>query len=377
MQALLKANASLIGVGLFAFVLMGAGQSLYGPALPVFSRSFGIGLGTAGLLISAHWIGCALAVAVLYFHAATIGPRHAVGLMVVGSVILALGPMWWMVLLGGLVFGIGYGASTVVFNPRILQAFGLRGPAMVSLLNATFGLGAICAPLIFVALGSRPNLVFGLVAVFGLLIWLLSGRTNGVDSAVPLKTHQVFKPDFVLLGFGAVAIGIEATLTGLGPTALIAAGQTEVGAAELLSMFFLGFLVVRLILIATAHLVPPFALLAASFLCGAVAALLAALISPAVGFVALGPCAGLFFPSFFVACSTMMGSDPRVSPTIIGAGLVGGISMPLFFSPILPHLGQRGFFWAMACLLAVLALAALAKLSRLRHLSQSTLPAKS
>ena len=126
MQALLKANASLIGVGLSAFVLMGAGQSLYGPALPVFSRSFGIGLGTAGLLISAHWIGCALAVAVLYFHAATIGPRHAVGLMVVGSVILALGPMWWIVLLGGLVFGIGYGASTVVFNPRILQAFSIR-----------------------------------------------------------------------------------------------------------------------------------------------------------------------------------------------------------------------------------------------------------
>ena len=372
MRDLLKANAGLIGVGLAAFVLMGASQSLYGPALPVFSRNFGVGLGAAGLLISAHWIGCALAVAVMYFHAARIDPRHAVGLMVLGAAILAWGPVWWAVLLGALVFGMGYGASTVVFNPRILQAFGLRGPAMVSLLNATFGLGAIAAPLVFVALGSRPNLIFGLVAAFGLLIWLFSDKARGVDSGLTLSGHQVFNPDFGLLAFGAVAIGIEATLTGLGPMALIASGQTEVAAAELLSMFFLGFLVVRLILIPTAHLVPPFTLLAASFTCGAAAALLAALVSPAVGFVALGLCAGLFFPSFFVACASLMGNDPRVSPTIIGAGLVGGISMPLVFAPLLPHLGQRGFFWVMAGLLVILAVASRAKMARLRRPSVST-----
>ena len=36
---------------------------------------------------------------------------------------------------------------------------------MLSLLNATFGIGAIGAPLLFVALGNNPALTFGLCAI--------------------------------------------------------------------------------------------------------------------------------------------------------------------------------------------------------------------
>ena len=41
----------------------------------------------------------------------------------------------WITLVGALVFGAGYGCATAIFNPRMLQAFGPRGPAMLSLLN--------------------------------------------------------------------------------------------------------------------------------------------------------------------------------------------------------------------------------------------------
>jgi nitrate/nitrite transporter NarK len=45
-----------------------------------------------------------------------------------------------------------------------------------------------------------------------------------------------------------------------------------------------------------------------------------------------------------------------VSPTIIAAGLVGGIFLPLAIGPLLPALGAAGFF----ALILILALAMLA-----------------
>jgi hypothetical protein len=53
-----------------------------------------------------------------------------------------------------------------------------------------------------------------------------------------------------------MAIAIEASLIGLGPTALIRAGVGEVRAAELLSVFFIGFLVARVLLTFVAHRLP-------------------------------------------------------------------------------------------------------------------------
>ena len=57
-----------------------------------------------------------------------------------------------------------------------------------------------------------------------------------------------------------------------------------------------------------------------------------------------------------------MGSNPRVAPTIIGAGLIGGIVAPLTFAPFLADMGERGFFWIMAGITGTLALAALVSL---------------
>ena len=71
----IKTNAALLLVGIATFVLMGAGQSLYGPALPAFSRAFGVSIGQAGLLVSAHWIGCAIGVAGMFVWGARTTPR--------------------------------------------------------------------------------------------------------------------------------------------------------------------------------------------------------------------------------------------------------------------------------------------------------------
>jgi MFS transporter, FHS family, glucose/mannose:H+ symporter len=361
---LIKAHTGLLFAGVATFVMMGAGQSLYGPALPAFSRLFGVSVAEAGVLVSAHWVGCFIGVGFMYLRGAGITPRHALALMALGAAGVAALAGWWLTIGAAVIYGVGYGMSTAVFNPRVLRAFGAKGPSMLSLLNATFGVGAIAAPLIFVALGSDPRWSFGLTALVTAVIWVFAGAA-GRGSVTPAGAVQAFAPHWAILGFGMVAVGLEACLIGLGPTALIAAGVAEVRAAELLSLFFVVFLMARVVLVFAAHLVPAFVLFTVAVAVAAGLSLGAALLSPAVFFVAMGAPAGLFFPGFYVTASRLMGEDIRVPPTIIAAGLVGGISAPLIIAPLMAGMGERGFFWLVAGITLVLALAAMLSLRRM------------
>jgi MFS transporter, FHS family, glucose/mannose:H+ symporter len=362
---LIRAHAGLLFAGVATFIMMGAGQSLYGPALPAFSRIFAVSEGEAGVLVSAHWVGCFLGVGLMYLKGAAITPRHCLTAMALGAGIVAVLASWWVTILGATIFGLGYGFATAVFNPRVLRAFGDRGPSMLSLLNATFGVGAIAAPLIFVAVGSDPRWSFGLTAALAVTIWLFAGPA-GRAGAAPAGDVRTFRPHWGIMGFGMVAIGMEACLIGLGPSALIRAGVAETRAAELLSAFFVVFLLARVSLIFLAHKIAPFALftlavgLAAGFALGAV------LISPAFFFVAMGAPVGLFFPGFYVTASGLMGEDLRVPPTIVAAGLVGGIGAPLLLAPQMAAMGDRGFFWLVTGTLIALSLAAILSRRQMR-----------
>lgn len=331
------------------FILMGAGQSLYGPALPAFTRHFGVGLSEAGLLISAHWIGCAIGVTFMFFRGQLITPRIIIAAMAMGAALVAVGAAWALTLLGALVFGAGYGGSTVIYNRRFLNSFGPRGPAMVGMVNAVFGLGAICAPLVFVALNSDPQITFALVTVLAALTWLGAGRA-GMEEMPAAAEVGNFRPRFGILTFGVIAIAVEACLIGLGPTALIAAGETEVHAAQLMSMFFVAFLVVRIGLLWLADAFAPFTILVTALFGAGVCAVGAALVSPAFFFVALGAFTGLFFPPYYVTATAIMGNDARVSPTIIASGLVGGIVSPLLLGGLMALVGDHVFFWVIAAM---------------------------
>lgn len=366
MRELIRANAGLLVAGVATFIVMGAGQSLYGPALPVYSRAFGISTAAAGMLVSAHWVGCFVGVGYMFFRGASVTPRHALVMMALGSAGLAAMVSWSATLIAAVLFGIGYGMATAVFNPRVLVAFGARGPSMLSLLNATFGLGAIAAPLVFVALSSDPRWAFGLTAVLCAAIWVISGAAGAVPVSAG-KATQPYRPQLGILAFGAVSVGCEASLIGLGPTALIAAGLGEERAATLLSAFFVVFLLSRVALIFAAHLIPPFLLLGGSLAVAGICALGAAIGPPGLFFVAMGAPAGLFFPAFYVSATARMGTDLRVPPTIIAAGLIGGIFSPLVIAPLMDPLGARGFFWLAAGLMLVTALLAASVARRMRR----------
>jgi MFS transporter, FHS family, glucose/mannose:H+ symporter len=349
LRALIRANAGLLFAGIATFVVMGAGQSLYGPSLPVYSRAFGIPLGSVGYLVSAHWVGCFVGVGVMFLRGGSVTPRHVLAIMALGSFGLAVMQSWSITLVAAVIFGTGYGMATAVFNPRVLTAFGDRGSSMLSLLNATYAVGAIASPLVFVVLHSDPRWSFGLTSALCAMIWVFAKPAGAVQIAAS-AADRPFRPHLGILGFGAISVGTEASLVGLGPSALIAAGLAEDRAATLLSAFFVVFLLARMVLIFAAHLIPPYLMLIGALMAAGLFALGAALGPPGIFFVAMGAPAGMFFPGFYVSATNRMGSDLRVPPTIIAAGLIGGIFAPLIVAPMMADLGPRGFFWMIAAL---------------------------
>ncbi len=358
-EVLPQARLPLLIAGLLGFVLLGGGQAVMGPALPVFQTMFAIDTATSGWLISSLGIGSFAGLVGMYFLGRHVTPRHALSVMALGAGILAAASGFLAAALGGAVFGFGFGSVAALFNARILIAFGAKGPSMVSLLNAGYSVGAIVTPLAFVGLGSNPSLIYGIIAVVTAATILITGQAGGVKTAAR-GANAHFRFDLPILGFGLVAIGIEVSLAGLGPSAMIRAGIPADLAAGLLSAYFVAFLAGRLILTLLADRIPPFAVFIIACLFTSACALGCVLVGPKWFFVPMGFSAGLFFPGYFVTATLRMGDDPRVSPVILATAQIGVVLAPLIVAWLMPKMGSLGFFWLVAGTAALLGLTALA-----------------
>ncbi|MBC7738335.1 MAG: hypothetical protein H7245_14205, partial [Candidatus Saccharibacteria bacterium] len=274
-------------------------------------------------------------------------PRAALAAMAAGAALLALAPNWLTILAGGTVFGIGYGSVAALFNGRILAAFGPRGMSMMALINALYSVGAIAAPLIFVGLGSDPVVIFGIITGLTVLTIVGAGATGGT-TATGAVNRSGLRLHLPILAFGAIGIGLEASLVGLSTSAMIRDGIPADMAAALLSAFFVAFLLGRIALTLLADRVPPFAI----YLCGvgftAFCALGCALFDPVWAFPPMGASVGLFFPGFFATATRKMGTDARVAPIVLGTCQFGVILLPLIVTQASLSMGDKGFFWLMA-----------------------------
>lgn len=362
----LSPRAGLLLAGVLTFSLMGAGQSLYGPALPAFARKFDISVAEAGTLISALWIGSAVGTVVMLLVGRKVRPVHGLAVMMAGAALVAAAIGWWGTLGASVLFGAGYGIAAAVFNPRVLKSFDDRGPAMVSLLNAVFAAGAILAPLAYVWGGSQPMLAFGTVAALCAVTLVLSLPASRGEGAVATQSSDPYRFRPLILIFAVFGIAIEACLIGLGPSALIRAGLSEAAAAQLLSGFFVAFLLVRMVMVFVAGLVQPFTLYLLAMGFTALTALAATVLPPGPLFVLVGLSAGMFFPGAYVTASRLMGDHPNVAPTILAAGQIGGIASPIILGQVLDGMGDRGFFWIIGTVALAVTLVALPLRSRMR-----------
>lgn len=340
----------LLTTGTAAFILLGLAQAIIGPVLPVYASAFGLSVASVGWLVSLFWTGCLAAVIAVYLRPNLMGPKSGLALSVLGTGLMALMGSWGLVLLGAGIFGAGYGVIAAVYNPRVLAAFGPRGPAMMSLLNAIFTLGAIAAPQIFLGFGSDPSLTFWTFAAFSLLTMIAAAFMGDTRSAAS-ETESARPVDPFILGFAACGIGMESSIVGLGPTALGILGKTPEEAAQLLSLFFIAYLFARLSLVFIAHRVAAFVLYGCSV--GLLAALSLALAlgaEPAWIFPFMGLACGPLFHGAYLTGLARMGATASVSALLLAAGIIGAIVLPMIIAQSLSSLGPTGFFQIIACI---------------------------
>ena len=360
-----------IGASIGAFLAIGAANGLYGPVLPVLAARYALSPDVAGLLLTAHGLGAFVAVACLLHPIGRDRLRPAqpiaAALMAVGAATLAIQGPWVTMICGAFAVGAGFGLVTVGLNGLFARAFGSRSPAMVNLLNAVFGAGAMMAPAVLVATGGSVAIAFGGIALLCLLLILPASRIDdqhtigdaGADAPRPVVGRVPFGP--IALVFLCVAL--EASVIGWGPAVLVARGMGTLEAAGYASSFFAVFLLSRLAGIVLATRVLPRTLAIGALGGVAVTLLSAALTGAGAGFFAATGLCGLIFPNLFAWLSVgplrhRRGGDAMLVTAAFAGATVGPFAAGLAADAI----GTRHLFALLALFtVATLAMALLVR----------------
>ncbi|MDQ0686254.1 FHS family glucose/mannose:H+ symporter-like MFS transporter [Streptomyces achromogenes] len=216
-------TTSAVVASCFGFVLIGALQALYGPSIPALREEFGLSPSAAGLGLSAHFAGGVVGVLLFDRRFGRTGNRRILAvaylLMAAGAAGFALAPDWPFAILAALLAGIGFGGIDYGLNRLFATGFGRRSTAMLNILNAHFGVGAILGPAVIGAVGSEhyPALFLAFALANLPLLFCLRG----------VKDHTP-QPAFADTGAAATASAATASADSVSPDT---GGTTPVGAA--------------------------------------------------------------------------------------------------------------------------------------------------
>lgn len=331
------------------FVLIGALQSLYGPVIPALRADFGLSPTSAGLALSAHFIGGVTGVLVFDRVHGRVGNRLLLGtsyaLMALGSAGFALAPDWPLALLAALVTGFGFGGIDYGLNQLFARGFGRRSPAMLNILNAHFGVGAIAGPALIGLFGARHYAgVFLAFAVLALcpLPFLKGVRDRAGDhdgqpagtAAAPVTgpgaTSAVRRTGPLLAAFVllyVLHVGVEAGVGGWEPTHLEAVGYGTTFAASLTSVYWLMMTIGRfLVAPLTLRFAEPVIITVS---CAGMAACLAAAIVPGLApyaYAGVGLFIAPIFPTGLPWLQRAVPAARHAGALVIAASMIGGVA---------------------------------------------------
>ncbi|MFF8268307.1 MFS transporter [Streptomyces sp. NPDC016562] len=241
-----------------AFVVIGALQALYGPAIPALREEYGLSPAVAGLSLSAHFVGALAGVLVYHLLRGRLNNRVLLGgsyvLMAVGAAAFAFSPDWTLALAGTFVIGLGFGGIDYGLNQLFAVGFGRRSTAMLNLLNGHFGVGAIAGPALIGWLGADhyPEIFLG-IGVISLLILLTLG---GVAAREPKPASaedasaggaRVLPIIAVFIGVYVLHVAIETGVGGWEPTHLEAVGYGAATAATATSAYWAAMTIGRFV----------------------------------------------------------------------------------------------------------------------------------
>ncbi|MER6013185.1 MFS transporter [Streptomyces bluensis] len=323
------------------FVLIGALQALYGPAIPAFREEFGLSPSAAGLGLSAHFVGGVAGVLLFDRLFGRVGNRRILGasyvLMAVGAAGFALAPNWPLGLAAALLAGLGFGGIDYGLNQLFAVGFGHQSTAMLNILNAHFGVGAILGPALIGAVGSEhyPAVFLGFAAAnLPLLLCLRGVRDRAhqpADTASADADGQVLGRSLgsvlaVFVVLYVLHVGVEAGVGGWEPTHLETVGYGAGVAATATSVYWLMMTVGRFLVAPLALRYSAQAIITVSC-AGMTVCLLLATIPGLAPYAYAG--VGLFIAPIFPTGLPWLGRAAprarRAGAVVIAASMVGGV----------------------------------------------------
>ncbi|GGW72393.1 MFS transporter [Streptomyces caelestis] len=322
------------------FVLIGALQALYGPAIPGFRAEFGLSPAAAGLGLSAHFVGGVAGVLLFDRLYGRVGNQRVLGssylLMAVGAAGFALAPGWPTALAAALLAGVGFGGIDYGLNQLFAVGFGDRSTAMLNILNAHFGIGAILGPVLIGVVGSEhyPAVFLGFALANLPLLLCLRGVRN--DAPVPAGSEtsgggalrrSLGSVLAVFVALYVLHVGIEAGVGGWEPTHLETVGYGAGVAATATSVYWLMMTVGRFLVAPLALRFSAQAIIAVSC-AGMTVCLLAASVPALAPYAYAG--VGLFIaPIFPTGLPWLNRAAPRARSAgalVIAASMAGGVA---------------------------------------------------
>ncbi|MEV7194738.1 MFS transporter [Streptomyces sp. NPDC093510] len=324
------------------FVLIGALQALYGPAIPALRDEYALSPSGAGLGLSAHFVGGVAGVLVFDRLYGRVGNRVLLGssylLMALGAVGFALAPDWPFALVAALLAGLGFGGVDYGLNQLFATGFGHRSTAMLNILNAHFGVGAILGPVVIAAAGADEyTTVFLVFAALNLpLLLCLKGirdtppppeEPSAARPRTAVRTRSLAALLTMFVALYVLHVAIEAGVGGWEPTHLETVGYSAGFAATATSVYWLMMTVGRFLVAPLALKVSAQTIITVSC-AGMTLCLLLAAIPDVAPYAYAG--VGLFIaPIFPTALPWLNRAAPqaaRAGALVIAASMVGGVA---------------------------------------------------
>jgi FHS family glucose/mannose:H+ symporter-like MFS transporter len=307
--------------------------SLYGPAIPQLRAAYGVGGGGSGLVLSAHFAGAMTGIGWWGLQrrlAARTWLAAATALLVAGAIGIAFAPAWPVVLVAAFGLGAGFGVAAVEINVLLADAFGQRAAAVLNLLGACFGAGAVAGPLAVGATGGYrvPFCAGAVLALVGLVL------ARDVPAIPPPPAPLKDRPPSGMVGwFVALCVlyvGVESGVGGWEATSLLAAGSGTVAAANWTAGFWAALTVGRLLAIPLALRLTPPVLAAGSLLLTAAGLGLAHVpaLAPAA-YTLTGLALGPVFPTVLAWLAASVPGSRRSTAMVFAGAQVGGLVLPV------------------------------------------------
>ncbi len=131
------------------FVLIGICMTMLGPVLPYFTRRWSLTDSQAGVFFSTLYFGSFLGTLLTSWLLPRLGFSRVIGAgyfcFALGCAFLGLGP-WYLSTAFVAIYGLGYGLANPSINLRATQLPSSNVAAAVSLLNFSWGIGAVASP---------------------------------------------------------------------------------------------------------------------------------------------------------------------------------------------------------------------------------------